>query len=69
MNCPVCGEKTEVLDTVHLDQETYRRKRCKVCGEIFFTEETITHRPVGYYDAWAEKRHKLKKEKIKNEDC
>ena len=40
LNCPICGGKTKVIDTRHTsNNETYRKKRCENCGEIFFTLE------------------------------
>lgn len=40
MNCIKCGGKIRVVDLVHTnDNETYRRKRCKTCGNEFFTIE------------------------------
>lgn len=42
MNCPECGGKSTVADSVAENDFVYRRRRCKVCGEVFYTEETIS---------------------------
>lgn len=39
MNCPVCGEKSTVTDTAIDIDATYRRRKCKSCNYVFFTEE------------------------------
>lgn len=40
MKCPKCSGKVKVLDTVQTSEnEIYRRRKCLVCGNIFFTTE------------------------------
>lgn len=40
MTCPICGEKTKVVDSRCDDGETvYRRRECKSCHYRFTTEE------------------------------
>lgn len=40
MTCPKCDGKTIVTDSVNANQNTtYRRKKCTVCGHIFYTAE------------------------------
>lgn len=41
MNCPKCKSRAYVMDVVnnHVNQEAYRKKRCKKCGHVFFTVE------------------------------
>ena len=41
MTCPVCGEKTTVIDTESADVESvYRLRKCKKCEYKFCTIET-----------------------------
>lgn len=40
MNCPICGEKTRVLDTVSDCEGVYRRRRCLGCDHRFYTTES-----------------------------
>ena len=40
MTCPVCGGSVTAVDTAHTCEETYRRRKCKECGHIFFTTES-----------------------------
>ena len=39
MTCPVCGEKTSATTVISLIDHTVRRRQCKVCKHIFYTEE------------------------------
>lgn len=39
MLCPKCGEKSCVTDTVGAPTKTYRRRKCKVCEHVFYSEE------------------------------
>lgn len=39
MNCPVCGEKTTVLDCAAECDCVYRRRKCVVCEYRFTTTE------------------------------
>lgn len=43
MLCPKCGGKTGTLNTLlnPKDNETYRRKECKICGFRFYTFESV----------------------------
>lgn len=73
MNCPKCGGKTGVTDTVHNlnDSETYRRRKCAECGNIFYTTEFDVDFDETYRKNWWEyardnsKNRKLNKEKNK----
>ena len=40
MMCPVCNKKTVVTETRYLDSRRFRRRRCKDCNYVFYTEET-----------------------------
>ena len=66
--CPKCGEKTKVMDIVHGPDKTYRRRRCRVCGRIFYTLETpieMTEKDHFWWHAWY--RQKKKKEECTDE--
>lgn len=41
MRCPECNGKTTVLDGAYVDEENekIRRRKCKVCGNQFYTSE------------------------------
>lgn len=41
MDCPRCGEKSDVIDSVKnpKQKETYRKRKCPKCGHVFFTVE------------------------------
>jgi transcriptional regulator NrdR family protein len=39
MNCPVCGEKTIVLDSRPREDCVRRRRKCTDCGYVFITIE------------------------------
>lgn len=39
MTCPICEERTKVVDTVHCPDRDYRKHKCPACGYTFFTEE------------------------------
>ena len=57
MTCPVCGEKTAVVDTVKDIDMVYRRRKCKGCDYYFFTTEEETDE--------SEYFNRLKQEEIK----
>lgn len=41
MNCPKCGGEVKVLDNINNteDNEIYRKRKCKKCGNVFYTVE------------------------------
>lgn len=40
MTCPVCGEKSYIVDTWQYDVETtYRIHQCRDCGHKYYTQE------------------------------
>lgn len=43
MECPKCGENTKVLETRKYIEFVYRRRKCKSCLFIFWTEERKIH--------------------------
>lgn len=57
MNCPVCREKTSVTDTVRGSKSVHRKRWCKKCGRIFYTEEHVVESPERY----CELRHEYDK--------
>jgi len=42
MICPKCGGEVQVVDSRHNAETVVRRRRCKICKHIFYTQETIT---------------------------
>lgn len=39
MNCPVCGESTNIIGSKSACDSVYRKRICAECGHIFYTEE------------------------------
>jgi transcriptional regulator NrdR family protein len=39
MTCTKCGNDTKVIDTCHLAESVTRKRKCKSCDYVFFTEE------------------------------
>ncbi len=41
MDCPICNNKSDVIDSVKnpIQKETYRKRKCKKCGNIFYSVE------------------------------
>jgi transcriptional regulator NrdR family protein len=39
MGCPECGGKNTVVDTRFDSDSIHRKRKCDVCGHVFFTEE------------------------------
>lgn len=58
MICLKCGGKTKVDSTVTLENSVIRSRKCILCGEKFFTEETInkSNRVRGLYYRTREQR-------------
>lgn len=51
MNCPICGEKTRVVDSSfnYVDNERYRKRLCTKCGKKFYTiEKEIDYNKIKY---------------------
>ena len=42
MTCPVCGERSKVVDNVDCVDEYYRKRKCTSCGYTFYTVEYET---------------------------
>ena len=41
MICPKCGANTKVMDSRCDKNTVHRRRKCTLCGQIFYTAETI----------------------------
>lgn len=39
MTCAKCNNDAKVIDTTTLNDRVIRKRKCKVCGYVFFTEE------------------------------
>lgn len=39
MNCPICGCKTEIVDTRYDCESVHRVRKCVECGHRFYTAE------------------------------
>lgn len=53
MNCPKCGGKAKVLDCARSPEETYRERKCKVCGYAFYTVEYEVENDENFHKTWA----------------
>lgn len=49
MKCPVCGQNTEVVESRSRDLTTIRRRRCRKCDKLFYTNEE----PMDYHEGSA----------------
>ena len=43
MNCPKCGAATKVADSRSDNKSVHRRRKCSLCGNVFYTAETISN--------------------------
>lgn len=42
MDCPECGGRYRVEDSIHgVDDDIYRRRKCLSCGKTVYTVETV----------------------------
>lgn len=39
MKCPLCGEQSKVMESREWHGTMLRRRKCKACGQLFYTEE------------------------------
>ena len=71
MICPKCEGKTRVVDSRGVELNTYRKRECKECGNIFITEETEIEDRTAlrffYAEAQRQHRYKMAKVGIKND--
>lgn len=70
MNCPVCGNRTKVLNSKTDDIFTYRRHKCDACFEEFCTREEIMNYEEGMKELWklSYRENAARKERKKNAD-
>lgn len=62
MFCELCGDKTKVVDSASDGSMVVRKRKCKVCSHIFYTQEI----DFCYYDGGPTLyKFKFKKEKEK----
>ena len=53
MICPKCGGPIKSTDSVHTEEnETYRRKKCKLCSHVFYTVEFEVERDENFKETW-----------------
>lgn len=60
MTCPKCGERTTVIDSKADCEAVHRRRKCRVCGYVFFTVEMEAKSSLEFYELSNEYRRKLK---------
>lgn len=68
IQCPKCNSKSYVLDTVTNpdDNETYRKRECTECGNVFFTLEMIVDADSCLLENWYRySRDTIRREKNK----
>ena len=69
MNCPGCGSnKIRVIDVVHNNKrnETYRKKKCTECKNVFYTIEVKANIVPEFLDDWSN-NHRAKKTDTKKD--
>lgn len=64
MNCPKCGEATSVTHCRKDCESVYRRRKCKVCGHIFYTNEYEVESGDQYRETDSQYRSERRKKKI-----
>ena len=57
MTCPICGEKTRVIDSRPDCESVFRKRECVECGYRFATIE---------YEIEADKKHKAQSSSLSN---
>ena len=68
MNCPSCGENTFVWDTASGEEEIFRKRKCKSCGESFCTIEFEVEYDENFRKEWSKYRgRKARYRKLKQE--
>ena len=63
MNCPVCGEMSRVLDSKRDCESVHRKRQCKECKRIFYTEEYEAKSGFNFSEASCAYRRELKKKR------
>ena len=56
MICPKCGGSCLVKDVVQNpdENETYRKRVCKVCNHTFYSTEFVVDQNKDFLDTWSE---------------
>ena len=68
MTCPECSGKVCVVDLVNADDNTtYRKRKCKSCGHIFYTVEFEVVSYESIKDEWNRCYRKTKERNKQNE--
>ena len=60
MNCPVCSGQSQVRGTKPDVESVHRKRECKRCGYVFYTEERLAKNSYGYkfiYNEYKRKKH------------
>ena len=66
MNCPKCNGATTVTESISSYHAVSRRRRCKSCGNNFFTtEKVLADSPIYFSQMRFEKQWGLKHDKAK----
>lgn len=65
MNCPNCKVKSYVLDAVNntVEHETYRKRKCRGCGKVFFTLEFEVENDKPFMRKWFLNHRERKRER------
>lgn len=50
MYCRECGGKTIMIESRSIEEGTFRKRKCTVCGRIFYTSEYEDHQDDGGCD-------------------
>ena len=69
MECPVCGEKSIVMETRKTFESVHRRRKCVKCGHLFYTQERAMEHCLYFYEVANEYRRSLKNSKATDESC
>lgn len=60
MECLECESKTAVMESITYAGTVYRRRKCKTCKHIFWTEELEVMNMLGVREALAFKKDKYR---------
>lgn len=68
MKCPKCEGKVRVMDCVNArNNEVYRKRKCTVCGNVFYTRECVVDPDEEFIEEWYTSYRTNKKEEKKDE--
>lgn len=62
MTCPVCGEKSNVIDTLDMTDIIFRQRQCKACKHRWYTQEMDYDGDIASMKKYMNKERKLKSE-------